>query len=210
MAGSVFVFGASGHARVVIDILERMKGVKVAFVVDDAGSARGRKLCGYPVIGGREALLANRRRVKAGIVAIGDNGARARVAEWLAREGFRAASAVHPAAVIARGVEIGDGTAVMAGAVINPGARIGRHAIINTGATIDHDCAIGDGAHIAPGCSLCGEVSVGAGTLLGAGTCVIPCVRIGAGVVVGAGSTVLADIADGARMAGSPCRPVGP
>jgi sugar O-acyltransferase (sialic acid O-acetyltransferase NeuD family) len=210
VAGSVFVFGASGHAKVVIDILERMKGVKVAFVVDDAEGARGRKLCGYPVIGGRDALLANRRRARAGIVAIGDNGARARVAEWLAQQGFRAASAIHPAAAIARGVEIGDGTVVMAGAVINSEARIGRHAIINTGATLDHDCAIGDCAHIAPGCNLCGEVSVGAGTLLGVGTCVIPCVRIGAGVVVGAGSTVLRDIPDGARMAGSPCRPVGP
>ena len=40
----VFVFGASGHAKVVIDILERMKGVNIAFVVDDAAQARGAKL----------------------------------------------------------------------------------------------------------------------------------------------------------------------
>jgi FlaA1/EpsC-like NDP-sugar epimerase len=53
MASSVFVFGASGHAKVVIDIPERMKGVNVAFVVDDAAPARGAKLCGYAVIGRR-------------------------------------------------------------------------------------------------------------------------------------------------------------
>jgi sugar O-acyltransferase (sialic acid O-acetyltransferase NeuD family) len=210
VTASLFVFGASGHAKVVIDILERMKGVKVAFVVDDAEGTHGRTLCGYPVIGGRDALLANRRRAKSGIVAIGDNAARARVAEWLAQQGFRAASAIHPSAAIARGVEIGDGTAVMAGAVINTDARIGMHAIINTGATVDHDCAIGDYAHIAPGCSLCGEVRVGAGTLLGTGTRVIPCVSIGANAVIGAGSTVLRNVPDGARMAGSPCRPVAP
>ena len=91
MAGSVFVFGASGHAKVVIDIFERMKGTKVVFVIDDADDKQGRTLCGYPVIGGRDALLANRRRVKAGIVAIGDNGGRARVAAWLAEHGVRAA-----------------------------------------------------------------------------------------------------------------------
>ena len=208
MASNLFVFGASGHAKVVIDILERMKGVKVAFVVDDAAQARGTKLCGYAVIGGRDALLANRRKVKAGIVAIGDNNARARVAAWLADEGFRSATAIHPAAVVARSVQIGDGATVMAGAVINTDSRIGAHVIINTGATIDHDCAIGDCVHIAPGCHLCGGVSVGAGSMLGVGTKVVPGVHIGNNVVIGAGSTVLQDIPDGARMAGSPCRPV--
>ena len=209
MAGSIFVFGASGHAKVVIDIFELMKGTKVAFVIDDTVDKHGRTICGYLVIGGRDALLANRRKVKAGIVAIGDNGGRARVAAWLTEQGFRAASAIHPAAVLARGVEIGDGAAVMAGAAINSETRIGAHVIINTGATIDHDCAIGDFAHIAPGCHLCGGVSVGAGTLLGVGTSVIPGVTIGANAVIAAGSTVLQDIPDGARMAGSPCRPVG-
>jgi sugar O-acyltransferase (sialic acid O-acetyltransferase NeuD family) len=208
MATNLFVFGASGHAKVVIDIFERMKGMKVAFVVDDAERTHHRTICGYPVIGGRDALLANRRKAGAGIIAIGDNDARARVAAWLAEQGFRATTALHPAAAIARGVEIGNGTAVMAGAVINSDARVGSHAIINTGATIDHDCTIGDCAHIAPGCHLCGGVSVGAGTMLGVGTNVIPGVRIGTNVVIGAGSTVLQDIPDGARMAGSPSRPV--
>lgn len=207
MATSVFVYGGGGHAKVIIDIIERMKPLRLAFVVDDT-AARGAKLCGYPVIGGSDALLASRRKVKAGIVAIGDNGARARVAAWLAEHGFSAANALHPAAAIARGVEIGAGTAVMAGTVINSGTRIGAHVIINTGASVDHDCAIGDFAHVAPGCHLCGGVKVGAGTLLGVGTAVIPGITIGARAVIGAGSTVLQDVPDGARVAGSPCRPV--
>jgi sugar O-acyltransferase (sialic acid O-acetyltransferase NeuD family) len=209
MAGSVFVFGASGHAKVVIDIFDLMKRMKVAFVVDDAESVHGRMVRGYRVIGGRQALLANRRKVKVGIVAIGHNGARASVAAWLAEHGFRAANAIHPAATIARDVEVGGGCAVMAGAVINADTRIGSHVIVNTGTTIDHDCAIGDCVHIAPGCHLCGGVSVGAGALLGVGTCVVPGVSIGANAVIGAGSTVLHDVPEGARVAGSPCRPVG-
>lgn len=208
MANSVFVFGASGHAKVVIDILERMKRMKIAFVVDDSERMHNRTICGYPVIGGRDALLASRRKARAGIVAIGDNGARAKIAAWLATQGFGAVSAIHPSAVIARGVEIGDGSAVMAGAVINSDVRIGIHAIVNTGATLDHDCRIGDCVHVAPGCNLCGGVTVGAGTMLGVGTKVIPGVAIGANAVIGAGSTVLHDVPDGARVAGSPCRPV--
>src|SRR5574342_388031 len=123
MAVNVFIFGASGHAKVVIDIFERMRGIKPAFVLDDDENKHASTIGGYPVIGGRDALIASRRKVKAGIVAIGDNAARSRVAAWLAEHGFRAASAIHPAAAIARDVEIGDGTAVMAGVVINSDSR---------------------------------------------------------------------------------------
>lgn len=208
MADSIFVFGASGHAKVVIDILETSGSAKIAFVVDDAEPLQGGVIMGHPIVARDALVVAKRDGVDAGIVAIGSNAARARVAAWLAERGFRAASAIHPAATIARAAKIGPGTAVMAGAVVNSDSIIGAHAIINTGATVDHDCAIGDYAHIAPGCHLCGGVSVGAGTMLGVGTMVIPGVRIGANAVIGAGSTVLKDIPDGARMAGSPCRPV--
>ncbi|MBM3358581.1 MAG: acetyltransferase [Betaproteobacteria bacterium] len=208
MATRVFVFGASGHAKVVVDSFERMTGFPVAFIVDDAKQKNGSAICGYRVIGGRDALLARRGEVDAGIVAIGDNRARAAIADWLAAQGFTLVSAIHPGAAIARDVSIGAGAAVMAGTVINTEARIGQHAIINTGATVDHDCVIGDCVHVAPGCHLCGGVSVGAGTLLGAGTTVRPGVRIGKNVTVGAGSTVLQDIPDGAQVAGSPCRPI--
>lgn len=203
-AENIFVFGASGHAKVVIDILERNPGVKVLFAVDDSLAARGGLLCDYPVIGGREALLARRNEIDGGVVTIGDNAARAKIAAWLLTEGFRLVRALHPAAILARRLNIGDGTVIMAGAVINSDTRLGANVIINTGATVDHDCEIGDGAHIAPGCHLCGGVKIGARSFLGAGTVVIPGVRIGADVIVGAGSTVIADVSDGARMAGSP------
>lgn len=206
MATKVFVFGASGHAKVVLDILARMPDLEVAFAIDDAAAAKGRLLCGYKIIGGRNDLLAQRAQAAAGIVTIGDNAARRDVAAWLVAQGFQLARAIHPAAMLARDVTVGDGTVIMAGCVINSDSSVGANAIVNTGSTIDHDCAIGDGVHIAPGCHLCGGVKVGAGSFLGAGTVVTPGVRIGDNVVVGAGSTVLDHVADGARVAGSPAR----
>ncbi len=208
MANKVFVFGASGHAKVVIDILERMPDFEVAFAVDDDARSHGRSLCGYRIVGGRAELLAHRAEAAAGIVTIGDNAARRDVAAWLIAQGFQLARAIHPAAILARAVPVGDGTAIMAGCVINTDAVLGANVIVNTGSTIDHDCAIGDGSHIAPGCHLCGGVKIGAGSFLGAGTTVVPGTRIGANVVVGAGSTVLDHVPDNARVAGSPARPL--
>jgi len=204
----IFVFGASGHAKVVIDILERLPDVKVAFAVDDAPDAKGSTLCGYAVIGGRDELRARRNEFDAGIVTIGDNTARGKVAAWLAAQGIPRATAIHPAAAVANRVTIGAGSVIMAGGVVNSDSTLGANVIVNTGATVDHDCMIGDDVHIAPGGHLCGGVSVGARSLLGAGTTVIPGVRIGADVLIGAGSTVINDVADGARVAGSPARPL--
>ena len=208
MATKVFVFGASGHAKVVIDILERTPGIEVAFAVDDAAAAKGRSICGYRVIGGRNELLAQRGEAAAGVVTIGDNAARRDAAAWLVAQGFKLQRAIHPAALLARDVTVGDGTVIMAGCVVNTDSVVGANVIVNTGATVDHDCAIGDGVHLAPGCHLCGGVTIGAGSFLGAGTTVVPGIRIGAHAVVGAGSTVLDAVPDGARVAGSPARPL--
>jgi len=207
-AASVFVFGASGHAKVVIDAIERAGLARVAFVCDDAKEKNGTRLLGYPV-GGREELLARRGETSAGVVGIGDNTVRERIARWLTENGCSLVRVVHPSASIGRDVVIGDGTMVMAGCVVNTGTRLGRNVIVNTGATVDHDCEVGDGVHIGPGSHVCGHVMVGARTLLGAGTTVIPTVRIGSGALVGAGSTVLDDIPDGARAGGTPCRLLG-
>ncbi|HYC45252.1 MAG TPA: acetyltransferase [Burkholderiales bacterium] len=201
----VFVFGASGHGKVVIDAIECAGEHRILFVLDDAKERHGTLLMGYEVIGGREQLRAD-AQPRVGVVGIGANGARRAVAEWLVDHGCTLASVVHPSATIARDVEIGAGSVVVAGCVVNPGARVGRNVILNTGATVDHDCEIGDDVHIAPGSHLCGHVRVGAGALIGAGATIIPGISIGRHATVGAGSIVIADVPDGARVAGNPCR----
>lgn len=205
----IFVFGASGHAKVVLDAIERSGEHRVKLLVDDAPQAGGRTLYGYSVAGGRDVLLQTRNEVRLGVVAIGDNTARMQVAGWLLENGFGLVTIVHPAAVLGRGAVLGPGTVVFAGCVINSDTCIGANAIINTGASIDHDCIIEDGVHVAPGCRLCGNVFVGAGALLGAGSVAIPGVRIGKAALVGAGATVVNDVPAGARVAGTPAHSIG-
>lgn len=205
----LIVFGASGHAKVVIDIIEQQGNYTVAGLVDDDVELKGTRLFSYPVFGTRAELTAlMSEKLRHAIVAIGDNTARAAVALLLEQHGWHFVTAVHPRASIGRGVELSPGSAIMAGCVINADAFVGKHAIINTGATIDHDCRIGDAVHVAPGCHLCGDVSVGAGSFLGAGTNVVPGIRIGTNVTVGAGSTVIRDIADGQKVFGAPAIPI--
>jgi len=206
----ILVFGASGHAKVVIDIAEKA-GVPVLGLYDDDAALHGRQVYGYTVKGGKEALLSSGDQLKAhrAVVAIGSNAARSKIAAWLVANGYSLCEAlIHPSAQLARGASIGKGSVVMAAAVINSDTRVGQNVIVNTGAIIDHDCEIGDGVHVAPGVTMCGGVTVGGHAMIGAGAVIHPNLRIGESVIVGAGATALKDIEDGMTVVGSPARPI--
>ncbi len=206
MFEQIVIFGAGGHAKVVIDAIE-MEGLhKIAFLADADNALVGTTLQGYPVCSEKEGFVARASGVTRAFVAIGHNAMRQRIATAARGCGFVLARVVHPAATVARSVSLGAGTLVMPGCVINAEARIGTNVIINTGAIIEHDCCVGDDAHIAPRATLCGGAWVGAGTLVGAGAVILPGVKVGAGVTVGAGALVLSDVPDGARIFGVPAR----
>ncbi|MBP3482188.1 MAG: acetyltransferase [Alistipes sp.] len=189
----MYLYGASGHAKVIIDIL-KSQNIEIEGLIDD--NATIGSLLGYRVFHSPEGLSPI-------IISIGDNEIRKRIADKL-RCDF--GTAVHSSAIVSEYATIGTGTVVMQGAIIQSCAEIGRHCIINTGATVDHDCKIGDFVHISPNATLCGNVSVGEGSQIGAGSVVVPGVKIGKWSLVCAGSVVTKDIPDCCIAAGNRCK----
>ncbi len=208
MKPKLVIWGASGHARVVADIVRTRGSHDVAGFLDDLNPGRKEAVfCGAKVLGGRETLPALLRDgVREMIVAVGDCAARLRLAEAGRAAGFKLATAVHPAATVAAEVTIGEGSVVMAGAVVNAGARVGENVIINSGAIVEHECVIEDGAHISPGVSLAGAVRIGRGSWIGVGATVIQKISIGPGSVVGAAALVVHDIPAGVLAYGVPAK----
>jgi len=205
----VALFGAGGHARVVLDAA-RCQGLDVVAAVDDRADLHGTSIDGLPIVGGESALVGLRARgvgaVILGVGSVSASRARAALYERVAARGFLLPIVRHPSATIASSAELGDATVVFAHAVVNPGARIGRNVIVNTSAVIEHDCVIGDHVHVSPGALLAGGVRVGNGSHIGIGAVVIQGVGIGSGVMVAAGAVVLHDVPDGARVGGVPAR----
>lgn len=210
---AIVIIGASGHGRVVADIVERAGAYTIAGWIDRSIAA-GETVMGYPVLGDEDILpgMAARGELAGALVAIGDNFVRARVAARISENcpALRWLSVIHPAASVARDAVIGPGTVVMAGAVLNPGLRTGAFCIVNTGASADHDCVLEDYSSLAPGAVLGGNVHIGAYSAISLGAGVINGRHIGPHTVVGAGAMVLKDLPGHVLAYGVPARVIRP
>jgi len=190
----VYLYGAGGHAKVILDIL-KSRNITVSGIVDDDPAIES--LMGIPV--------SHTGICSPLIISIGDNRIRKDIAEKIGNDVI-SSFLCDKSAIVSDYASIGKGTVVMQGVIIQTSVKIGKHCIINTGASVDHDCLVQDYAHIAPRCTLCGNVNIGEGSFIGAGTVVIPNVRIGKWSVIGAGSVVIRDIPDNVVAFGSPCK----
>ena len=191
----MIVYGASGHGKVIIEILESINTPHIE-VWDDAPHE---PLWEYPVT---PPATEVKDQV---VISIGVNGTRKKVADRLGGS-VSFGTAIHAATCISKRTTIGEGTVIMAGVTINADSHIGKHCIINTSASIDHDCILGDYSHISPNATLSGDVHVGEGTHIGSGASAIQGIRIGKWCTIGAGAVIIRDIPDYATAVGNPAR----
>jgi acetyltransferase EpsM len=189
------LYGASGHAKVIIDILKNSKN-NISAIFDDNKNIK-------EVVGVEVKSAENINTSNTFIISIGNNKIRKEISLKL---GTEFGKAIHPKAIIDSTTKISEGTVVMAGAIINSSTNIGKHCIVNTASSIDHDCVLEDFVHISPNATLCGNVTVGEGTHVGAGATIIPGIKIGKWVTIGAGSVVIKDVEDGVTVVGNPGR----
>jgi len=205
----VLIVGSSGHARVIVDIIERTGAHSILGFLDDTKEP-GMIEIGYQILGSLADLpeIVREHNPQGFFIAIGDNWKRGIVAAKMMqlKPVLPAFAALHPGAQVARSACLGPGTAVMAGAVVNSNASVGSFCIVNTRASVDHDSHLDDFASIGPGATLAGNVRVGAYPAICLQACVAERVCIGSHTVVGAGSVVLGDLPDGVVAYGTPAR----
>lgn len=188
-------FGASGHAKVVIEAWIASGG-KVYQVLDDNNKIL--ELIGIPVESTYHMELLRDQPM---IISIGSNTIRKKVSERIQAQ---YQSVIHPSVNISPTARLGAGTAVMAGVVVNACAVTGDHVILNTGCVVEHDCIISDFVHISPQATLCGNVEVGEGTHIGAGATIIQGIKVGQWATIGAGAVIIEDVPDRAVVVGVP------
>lgn len=197
---NLIIIGARGHGKVVADIAQLIGYKEIVFLDNN----HELKECdGYPVLGPDTMSKELGGDI---FIAIGNSKIRKRLMEREKDRKFPVL--IHPSSVIAKDVEIGEGSVIMAGAVINSGAKVGRGCIINTSSSVDHDCVVGDFCHISVGAHLSGTVEVGEETWIGAGTTVSNNLSICSNVTIGVGAAVIRNITENGTYIGVPAKKI--
>jgi sugar O-acyltransferase (sialic acid O-acetyltransferase NeuD family) len=203
----LIVIGSGGHAKVLVSTL-LLQGRRILGFVDPKPSLPS--LLGIAHLGDDNMVFAytpDQVRLVNGVGSTVSTVLRRTIYERFQERQYIFETIVHPSAIIAPEVHIGNGVQLMAGAVVQPGCHLGEDVIINTGARVDHDCLIDAHAHIAPGVTLSGNVHVGMGAHIGTGANIIQGITINATSIVGAGAVVVRDVPAGVTVVGVPAGP---
>lgn len=205
----VVIFGASGHAKVVIDIFERQGGFEIVGLLD-SNKDKGTDIFGYKVLGDMDLVPALMEKFQSlsFFVAIGDNWKRSVIVRQFLElnPNMKFANAIHPDSTLGKNVVLGKGIMVMAGAIINADSSIGDFSIINTKASVGHESTLSDFCSLAPNSTLAGNVKIGEFSVVSLSATVLNGRIIGEHCVVGAHSLLIKDVEDFSVYYGIPAK----
>ncbi len=213
MSGSdkkkLIILGASGQAKVALDYLNA-QGEKLQYEViglfDDDNNLKGKKIYEFEVLGGRDDIVKYKNKFDECYVGFGDIKLRSETVDMLEKNipNIKFAKIIHPSAIIASNVILGEGSIVGMGAIVCTDAIIGKHCIINDGAIVEHDCKLEDFVNISPGVKLASTIFIGKKSYIGIGSCIIEDTKIGSESIIGAGSVVIKDVPNKVLVVGVP------
>lgn len=183
------VFGAGGHARSVIALLQSLKK-NVRKVVDPAARA-GEYILGVPVYPLENIVIS----LNSLVLAIGDNTERAAKLQEFSATVY-SLPLIHASADVHTQAQIGAASMCFAGCYIGPSVQVGQNNLINTRAVLEHEVRIGDHNHVSVAAVLLGRVTLGSFCFIGAGAVIRDSVSICDGVTVGANAYVAKSITE--------------
>jgi sugar O-acyltransferase (sialic acid O-acetyltransferase NeuD family) len=215
MSRPIVFWGATGQAIVLEEFLARAGFVLIA--IFDNAPGRTSPFADVPIYHAQAGFLSWRRARPAGetvFCAVAIGGARGEervdIQHFLAAEGLRPQTLVHPDATVTSSASLGPGCQVLARSVVGARAELGEACIVNSGSIVEHECRLGAGVHVAPGAVIAGCAVVDDHVFVGAGAVILPRLRIGAGSTIGAGAVVIRDVVAGTVVAGVPASPTRP
>lgn len=194
----MYLYGASGHCKVIIDIVKSSTNKVIEVIFDD--NIQINSVLEISVLRFEDFDIAKIDEI---IISVGNNYTRKKLVEKINANFI---SLIDKTAIVSKYATIDCGTVVMPGVIINASSKIGKHCIINSGAVIEHDCILSDYVHISPNASLAGNICIGDGAHVGIGATIIQGINIGKWATIGAGAVIIKDVPDGAVMVGNPAR----
>ena len=200
------IVGAQGSGKdvlwTIMDINKISNTFDVIGFLDDDKKLHGKKINGYPILGGIN-WLSNKKKIGC-VVAIGDSKIRERVVKKLKNSNVSFPSIIHPSVIMSEFVTVGKGTIIHAGAMIPPDSEIGNFVFINLRSQIGHDCKIKDFVSIMSGVNVSGDIIIEKGAYIASGAAVRDDIKIGKWSIIGIGSAIGNDVKPYSLYLGNP------
>lgn len=209
MTKPVILFGAGGHALVLLDTLEKL-GVEIKAITAPrcenehvafskyARHEQDEAIDDYDV---EDVILVN------GLGQLPypnhtsfSQSKRFKLYEAMKNKGYTFLTVISADAVVSPYAILHEGVQIMAGVVVQAGAEIGINTIINTGACIDHGCIVGAYNHISPSACLSGDVVTDDWVHVATGAVVAQGVKIGQASTIGAGTSVVKNVPENCKI----------
>ena len=194
---NILIIGASGHAKVIVDIIEKQKQYNIYGFLDTF-KKKGDKLFEYTILGTENDLneIVEQNNISGCFVAIGDNYTRKIISKKISalNPKLKFINAIHPSSIIGKKVTLGHGIAIMPGVVVNSDSNVGNFCILNTNSSLGHDGVMDDYSSISSGVRTGGNLRLHTCSAISIGATIIENIVIGENTIIGAGSLVTKNV----------------
>lgn len=198
----LFIFGAGGHTKQVIDIFNSRQ-LKISGIFDDFKRPNEIYYHKYRILDKINHARKYLRKNDLLFCGIGDNRIRERICDQF--KDFTFTNCISPRAIISSTAKIGQGNYIGNFTNIMPDSIVGSQNIINDNSIVGHDASIGNYNLIAAYVCCGAHSKMGNRNLLGINVSINPSkIQIGNDNVIGSGTVILKDVKDNTVLVGIP------
>ena len=191
------IVGNGEFAAMLYDYIKDSKEV-VAFTVEDE-YVNGATFCDKPVIAISKIKNMYGSADVNMLLGVGYsdmNKTKKKMFELYKKLGYKFVNYIHPTAIVADDIIVGEGNIILEGAIVQRKCVVGDANLIWEGCIISHDTVIGNFNQLSPGVVMAGKCNIGDRNFLGTNCTIINKIKIGNGVLVRAGAVVSKDMMD--------------
>lgn len=208
MPNNLFIYGAGGAGREILDIVYEGDSYEQVFFLDDYVE--------LPVINNVKVIRTKdfyknfNKSFDRVIISLGEPVYRKKLFEEIISQGaLPEKNVISKRAEVSKFADIEKGVIIDKNSVISPNTFIEKNTYIGRGVIVGHDTKIGENCVICAGTIIGGHVEIKDNSFIGSGVTVRDNTTIGAECIVGIGSNVVADLRDRVVAYGNPAKVAG-
>jgi sugar O-acyltransferase (sialic acid O-acetyltransferase NeuD family) len=193
----VLILGGGRGAVQVLDVVQRLRDLRPAGIVDDNPALAGKTVMGVPVVGTLSAVRKLWEEQAFDKLVMSMSNAREyrrQVFDEFRSLGMTFANVIDPSVSIHSNVQMGQGNLIMAHCRIGSCAILGDNNFLSAFINLEHHNILGDHCTFGPGISTSSRVTIGSFVKFGTGIFIEPGVTIGDNCIVASGAVLVGPV----------------